>query len=69
MSQFTSMQNGKSPLSPAFMLKMIKAIVWFMLFYSLVLGIHITFTFRLLKQYAQLFGEKKRDDVNPTRID
>lgn len=69
MKQFATMQTSKSPFSTTLMLKLIKAVVWFMLFYSLVLGIHITVTFRLLKQYAQLFGEKKRDDINPTRID
>ncbi len=59
MNQFPAMQNTKSPLSPAFMLKMVKAIVWFMLFYSLVLGVHVSVTFRLLKQYAALFNKEQ----------
>lgn len=64
VSQVTAMQNGKSPLSAAFMLKMMKAVVWFMLFYSVILGMHISITFRLLKQYAHLFPGKNSGDIN-----
>ncbi len=58
ISQVSAMQQSKSPLSAALMLKVIKAVVWFMLFYSLILGAHIGITFRYLKEYAHLFGEK-----------
>ena len=64
ISQVTALQNGKSPLSAALMLKMMKAVVWFMLFYSVILGIHISITFRLLKQYVHLFADKNSEDIN-----
>lgn len=64
ISQVTALQNGKSPLSAAFMVKMMKAVVWFMLFYSVTLGLHISITFRLLKQYVHLFADKNSEDIN-----
>lgn len=59
VKQVTDMQQSKSPVSAALMLRIMKAVVWFMLFYAVILGVHISFTFRYLKQYAHLFGEKK----------
>ncbi len=58
MKQATGMQAFSSPLSETLVLKMIKAIIWFMLIYSVILGIHILQTFRYLKEYTHLFAEK-----------
>lgn len=69
IKQMTEMQGAKTPLPADLLLKVLKAIIWFLLFYALVLGTHISMTFRLLKQYAHLFGEKDIDDIHPTRID
>lgn len=64
-----SRQPSKSPLTVGLALKFIQALLLFLLFYALVLGTHISMTFRLMKQYAHLFGEKKSDDIHPERID
>ena len=69
MKQVAEFQNAKSPLPAGLILKIMKGVIWFLLFYAVILGAHISMTFRLLKQYAHLFGEKKSDDVHPTRID
>lgn len=58
MKQATGMQAFASPLPEALMLKMIKVIIWFMLIYSVTLGLHILQTFRYLKEYAHLFEQK-----------
>ncbi len=58
MKQATGMQAFASPLSETLVLKMIKVIIWFMLIYSVILGVHILQTFRYLKEYAHLFAEK-----------
>lgn len=58
VGQVSAMQQSKSPLSTGLMLKVMKAVVWFLLFYSLILGAHIAMTFRYLKEYANLFGDK-----------
>jgi hypothetical protein len=69
ISQFSSMQSSKSSLPAGLMLKVMKAAVWFLLFYSIALAIHIQITFRLLKQYNHLFGNgHNEDDIHPTRI-
>ena len=62
VKQVTDMQQSKLPVSSALMLRVMKAVVWFMLFYAVILGIHISFTFRYLKQYAHLFGEKNNNN-------
>lgn len=62
MKQSFGMQAFESPLSETFILKMIKVVVWFMLIYSTILGIHILQTFRYLKEYAHLFAEKKNNN-------
>jgi hypothetical protein len=69
MSQVKTFQNNQSPLSNDLMLKMMKGIMWFLFFYAVVLGIHISMTFRLLKQFEHLFSDKNIDDIHPTRID
>lgn len=69
LNQVKTFQNNQSPLSKELMLKMMKGIMWFLFFYAVVLGIHISITFRLLKQYDHLFSEKNIDDIHPTRID
>lgn len=69
MSQVKTFQNNQSPLSNDLMLKMMKGIMWFLFLYAIILGVHISMTFRLLKQYDHLFTGKNRDDINPTRID
>lgn len=66
MKQVAEFQNAKSPLPAGLILNVMKGVIWFLLFYALILGAHISMTFRLLKQYAHLFGEKKRDDVHST---
>ena len=58
VKQVSDMQQSKSPLSADFMLRIMKAVVWVLLFYAIILGIHISFTFRYLKQYAHLFGPR-----------
>ena len=59
VNQVSTMQETKSPLPTALMLKAMKGVVWFLLFYALILGTHILFTFRFLKEQAHLFGDKK----------
>lgn len=56
MKQVAEIQGAASPVSATLMIKIAKAITWALLFYSVILGIHISTTFRLLKQYAGLFG-------------
>lgn len=58
VKQVLDMQKSTSPLSADFMFRIMKAVVWFFLFYAILLGIHISITFRYLKQYAHLFGPK-----------
>lgn len=58
VKQVSDMQQSKSPLSADFMLRIMKAVVWILFFYAIILGIHISFTFRYLKQYAHLFGPR-----------
>lgn len=48
--------NGAKELSPVFLLRVLKGMMWFMLIYSIILLAHIQISFRLLKQYASLFG-------------
>jgi hypothetical protein len=62
VKQVSDMQQSNSPVSAAFMLRIMKAVVWFLLFYAVVLGVHISFTFRYLRQYAHLFGEKSNNN-------
>jgi hypothetical protein len=62
VKQVSDMQQSNSPVSSALMLRIMKAVVWFLLFYAVVLGVHISFTFRYLKQYAHLFGEKSNNN-------
>jgi hypothetical protein len=69
MKQLTELQGAKSSLPTGLILKIMKGVIWFMLFYALILGTHISMTFRLMKQYAHLFGEKKTDDTHSARID
>lgn len=58
VKQVVDMQQSKSPVAADFMLRIMKVVVWFMLFYAVILGVHISFTFRYLKQYAHLFAPK-----------
>lgn len=69
MKQVAEFQNAKSPLPTALILKVMKGVIWFLLFYALILGAHISMTFRLMKQYAHLFRDNNIDDIHPTRID
>jgi hypothetical protein len=69
MKQVTDLQNAQSPLPAGLIMKIMKGVIWFLLFYALTLGAHVSMTFRLLKQYAHLFGDKNVDDIHPTRID
>ena len=65
VKQVVDMQQSKSPVSADWMLRIMKAVVWFMLFYAIILGIHISFTFRYLKQYAHLFGPTNTNQQKP----
>jgi hypothetical protein len=69
MKQVVEFQTAKSPLPTGLILKLMKGFFWFLLFYALILGAHISMTFRLMKQYAHLFGEKKTDDTHSAGID
>jgi len=69
MKQVAEFQNAKSPLPAGLILKVMKGVIWFLLFYALILGAHISMTFRLMKQYAHLFGEKKTEDTHSAGID
>lgn len=69
MKQVAELQNAKSPLPAGLILKVMKGFVWFLLFYAVILGAHISMTFRLMKQYAHLFGEKKQNDNHSAGID
>jgi heme exporter protein D len=58
VNQFSTEQTTKSPLPTALMVKAMKGLLWFLLFYAITLGVHIVLTFRYLKQHAHLFGDK-----------
>ena len=62
MKQASGMQAFASPLSETLVLKIIKATIWFMLIYSVILGLHILQTFRYLKEYAHLFVQKTNNN-------
>lgn len=64
VKQVSTMQQTKSLLSTTLMMNVMKAVVWFLLFYALVLGAHIAMTFRYLKEYANLFGDKPNPSSN-----
>lgn len=57
-----SMQVFGTTLSKTLVLKMVKIRIWFMLIYSLILGLHILQTFRYLKEYAHLFVQKTNNN-------
>ncbi len=62
LKQVTEMQKTASPLSADMMTKIVKAVVWFLLIYAVILGSHISSTFRLLKQYSHLFEKEPEGD-------
>ena len=49
--------NLRPRISLDLYLTMIKAIAWFMFFFSLVLLTHIQINFRIIKKYRHLFGD------------
>jgi membrane protease YdiL (CAAX protease family) len=63
INQFPQVGTGKE-LPKEMMLKVLKATMWFLLFYSLLLMVHIQISFRLLKQYAHLFGSHTTENNN-----
>jgi hypothetical protein len=63
IKQLPQMPNAQH-LPTGMILKVMKAVIWFLLFYAIILLIHIQITFRLLKQYAHLFGAKADDGNN-----
>ena len=67
--EMASKQPPKSPLTMGLALKFMQAFLLFFLLYAVILGTHISMTFRLMKQYAHLFGEKKQDDNHSPQID
>jgi hypothetical protein len=62
VNQMPVSKQSKTQFSAAFMIRMMKAIIWFIIFYAIVLGFHIMQTFQYLKQYAHLFAEKKNNN-------
>jgi hypothetical protein len=61
VTQLPQMTTGQQ-LPKEMILKVLKATMWFLLFYSILLFVHIQISFRLLKQYAHLFGQKADDN-------
>ncbi len=61
LQQFPQMNAGKE-VSKELIAKVMKATMWFLLIYSILLLTHIQITFRLLKQYASLFGKKQENN-------
>ena len=61
VTQLPQMTSGQQ-LPKEMILKVLKATMWFLLFYSILLFVHIQISFRLLKQYAHLFGQKADDN-------
>jgi hypothetical protein len=57
MDNFMTMQATelKAP-EMALMLKIMKAVLWFMVVFSAILLFHISTTFKLLRQYKHVFG-------------
>jgi hypothetical protein len=55
LNQLPQMTTGQQ-LPKEMILKVLKATMWFLLFYAVILFVHIQITFRMLKQYAHLFG-------------
>lgn len=64
VKQVSTMQQTKSPLSTTLMMNIMKAVVWFLLFYAVILGAHIVMSFRYLKEYVHLFGDKPNPSSN-----
>lgn len=58
VNEFAAAQQSATPLPTGLFLKIMKVAMWFLLIYAVALGYHISSTFRYLKQYAHLFGEK-----------
>lgn len=69
MKEVAAFQKAKSPLPSGIILQIMKGFIWFLLFHAVILGSHISMTFRLMKQYAHLFAEKKPNDHHFTQID
>lgn len=61
VTQLPQMKTGQQ-LPKEMILKVLKVTMWFLLFYSILLFVHIQISFRLLKQYAHLFGQKADDN-------
>ena len=56
--------NGSTKIPKEIIAVFVKAVMWGFLIYSFLLLVHIQITFRLLKQYAQLFGDRPEDKSN-----
>lgn len=63
VTQLPQMTTGQQ-LPKEMIFKVLKATMWFLLFYSILLFVHIQISFRFLKQYAHLFGQKADDNNN-----
>jgi hypothetical protein len=59
LSKMSNLATAKQTLPIGVMLNVMKGVIWFFLFYSVVLLVHIQFSFRYLKQYALLFSNNK----------
>ncbi len=60
INDFTSAQQTKSPMPTGLFIKIMQVAMWFLLIYAILLGYHISATFRYLKQYAAIFdGQQK----------
>ena len=61
IKQLPQIPNAQQ-LPAGMILKVMKAAMWFLLFYAIVLLIHIQITFYLLKKHAHLFGSKSNEN-------
>jgi hypothetical protein len=69
VEQLSKMQGTAKQLPAGVLIKMMKAVIWFLLLYAFILLVHIQMSFGLLKKHQHLFKEgSDTDDFHPTRI-
>lgn len=69
LNQAMAMQKTTTPLPMGFMLKILKGMVWFLLFYGIVLIVHIQLSFSMIRKFGNLFDDKQDEDsVHPRRV-
>lgn len=62
LNQLPQMSTGQQ-LPKEMILKILKGTMWFLLIYSMILFAHIQISFRLLKEFAHLFGNSNTTEV------